>query len=109
MVRAAFRGMESLISNHLAGWSLARIVEEELIAVGIIDHQNPVAPRTLLDRNTFGLEFRTQRVQPGDPGLPRSDVLANNHPPLPNLPPPPPAQLHPPPPPPTLPHDPLPP
>jgi hypothetical protein len=34
-----------------------RIVEEELIAVEIIDHQKPVAPRTILDRNALGLEF----------------------------------------------------
>ena len=46
------------ISSNLAGRSLARIVEEELIAVGIIDHQEPVAPRTLLDRSALGLEFR---------------------------------------------------
>jgi hypothetical protein len=32
------------ISSNLAGCSLARIVEEELIAVEIIDHQKPVAP-----------------------------------------------------------------
>jgi hypothetical protein len=32
------------ISSNLAGRSLARIVEEELIAVEIIDHQKPVAP-----------------------------------------------------------------
>jgi acyl-CoA reductase-like NAD-dependent aldehyde dehydrogenase len=51
--------------------NLARIVEEELIAVGIIDHQEPVAPRTLLDRNALGLEFRAQRVQRGDRGLAR--------------------------------------
>src|SRR5215475_9616369 len=30
----------------LAGYSLVRIVEEKLIPVGIIDHQEPVAPRT---------------------------------------------------------------
>ena len=35
-------------AGNLAGRSLVRIVEEELIAVGIIDHQEPVAPRTLL-------------------------------------------------------------
>jgi hypothetical protein len=40
-------------SNNLAGCSLVRIWEEELIAVGIIDHQEPVAPRTLLDRNAL--------------------------------------------------------
>jgi hypothetical protein len=48
--------------NVLAGCSLARIVarivEEQLIAVGIVDHQELVAPRTLLDRNALGLEFR---------------------------------------------------
>jgi hypothetical protein len=37
-------GRLCFISSNLAGCSLARIVEEELIAVGIIDHQKPVAP-----------------------------------------------------------------
>ena len=37
-------GRLCLISSNLAGCSLARIVEEELIAVEIIDHQKPVAP-----------------------------------------------------------------
>ena len=64
-------GRLRFISSNLAGCSLARIVEEELIAVGIIDHQKPVAPRTLLDRNALGLEFRAQRVQRGDRGLVR--------------------------------------
>ncbi len=36
------------ISNNVAGCSLVRIVEEELIAVGIIDDQETVAPRTVL-------------------------------------------------------------
>jgi hypothetical protein len=49
-------------SYSLAGCSLVRIVEEELIAVGIIDHQKPVSPRTLLDGNALGFEFRAQRV-----------------------------------------------
>jgi hypothetical protein len=60
---------KSMDALHLAGRSLARIVEEELIAVGIVDHQEPVAPRTLFDPNTLGLEFRAQRVQRGDRGL----------------------------------------
>src|SRR6266699_1550694 len=74
-------------SLSLVGCSLARIVEEELIAVGIIDHQKPVAPRTLLDRNALGLEFRAQRVQRGDRGLARRrlDVQGNEHQPLANL------------------------
>src|SRR5215470_11921862 len=37
-------GRLRFISKSLAGCSLVRIVEEELIAVGIIDHQEPVAP-----------------------------------------------------------------
>src|SRR5215469_10819802 len=61
-------GRLRFISNNLAGWSLVRIVEEELIAVEIIDHQQPIAPRTLLDRNALGLECRAQRVQRGDCG-----------------------------------------
>jgi hypothetical protein len=76
-----------LISSNLAGRSLVRIVEEELIAVGIIDHQEPVAPGTLLDRNALGLEFGAQRVQRGDRGLARLwlDVQGNEHQPLANL------------------------
>src|ERR1039458_8637411 len=70
--------------NDLAGGSLGRVVEEELIAVGIIDHQEPVAPRTLLDRNALGLEFRAQRVQRGDLRL-RLEVQGNEHQPLANL------------------------
>src|ERR1035438_2311879 len=67
--------------------SLVGIVEEELIAVGIIDHQEPVAPPTLLDRNAFGLELRAQRVQRGDLGLARLrlDVQRNEDQPLANL------------------------
>src|ERR1700682_3890704 len=75
------------ISSNLAGCSLVRIVEEELIAVGIVDHQEPVAPRTLLDRNALGLEFRAQRVQRSDRALARRrlDVQGNEHQPLANL------------------------
>src|ERR1700730_17925697 len=75
------------VSTNLAGRSLVRIVEEELIAVGIIDHQEPVAPRTLLDRNAPGLEFRAERVQRGNRGLARRrlDVQGNEHQPLANL------------------------
>src|SRR5258706_10824481 len=93
--RASRRGEAGRLrffSSNLAGCSLARIVEEELIAVGIIDHQKPVAPRTLLDRNALGLEFAAQRVQRGDRGLarlplarPRLDVQGNEHQRLSNL------------------------
>ena len=48
-----------------------RIVEEELIAVRIIDHQQPVAPPTLLDRCAPALELCAQRVQRSDRGLVR--------------------------------------
>src|SRR6266404_50487 len=74
-------------SNSLAGCSLVRIVEEELIAVGIIDYQEPVSPRTLLDRNALGLEFRAQRIQRGDRSLSRCwlDVQGNEHQPPANL------------------------
>ena len=41
---AGAAGRLRFISNNLAGRSLVRIVEEELIAVRIIDHQEPVAP-----------------------------------------------------------------
>ena len=64
-MRPTLRGARRLrfTSNSLAGCSLVRIIEEELIAVGIIDYQEPVSPRTLLDRNALGFEFRAQRVQ----------------------------------------------
>jgi hypothetical protein len=55
-------GRLRFISSNLAGRSLARIVKEKLVAVGIVDNQKPVAPRTILDRNAFGLEFCAQRV-----------------------------------------------
>src|ERR1700745_1789175 len=75
------------ISSNLAGRSLARIVEEELIPVGIIDHQQPGAPGTVLDRNALGLEFRAQRVQRSDRGFARRwlDAEGNEHQPLANL------------------------
>src|SRR5947209_12876626 len=47
---------------------LFRVVKEELITVGVVDHQEPVAPPTLLDWNAFGLEFCAQRIQRGDQG-----------------------------------------
>src|SRR5258708_7863866 len=80
-------GRLCFISSNLAGCSLVRIVEEELIAVEIIDHQKPVAPRTLLDRNALGLEFCAQGVQRGDRGLARLrlGVQGNEHQPLANL------------------------
>src|SRR2546427_8900591 len=66
---------------------LVRIVEEELIAVGIIDYQEPVSRRTLLDRNALGFEFRAQRVERSDRTLPFRwlDVQGNDHQPLANL------------------------
>src|SRR5262249_15915808 len=46
--------------------SLARVVEEELIAVGISNDQKAVTPRTILDGNAFGFELRAQGIQGGD-------------------------------------------
>src|ERR1700685_790253 len=68
---AGAAGLLRFIANSLAGRILGRVVEEELIAVGIIDHQEAIAPRTFLDRNALGLEFRAQRVQSRDCGLAR--------------------------------------
>jgi hypothetical protein len=75
--------LKGIIVTALCSLS-GRIVEEELIAVGIVDHRDPVAPRTLLDRNAPGLEFRAQSVQRGDRGLARRrlDVEGNEHQPL---------------------------
>src|ERR1700722_20042023 len=66
---------------NLASRSLTRIIEEELIAVGVVDHQKAVAPRALLDRNPLFLKFRAQRVQRGDRGLAclRLAVQGNEH------------------------------
>src|SRR5438034_7192711 len=84
---AGAAGRLRFICKSLAGCSIARIVEEELIAVGIIDHQEPVTPRTLLDRNALGLEFRAQRIHRSNRSLSRLrlDVQRNEHQPLANL------------------------
>src|SRR6185437_4711900 len=67
-----------------ARWSLARIIEEELIAVGIIDHHKPIAPRSLPHRSAPGLEFRTQRIQCSHHRLP-FQVQRDEDQPLANL------------------------
>src|SRR5271163_4586211 len=64
-------GRLCFISSNLGGRSLARIVEEELIRVEIIDHEQSIAPRTLLDCNAPGLEFCAQRIQRGGRGCGR--------------------------------------
>jgi len=51
--------------------SFGRIVKEELIAVGIIDHQEPIAPRTLLHRHASGLKFPAQGIYCGGRGFAR--------------------------------------
>src|ERR1700750_2223341 len=77
------------ISAHrnLAGCSLIGIVEEELMAVGIIYHQEPISPRTFLYWNALGFEFCAQRVQRSDRALRRRwlNVQGNEHQPLTNL------------------------
>ena len=50
------------ISRTLAGRSLARVIEEELIAVGIIDDEEAVAPTTIFDLDASGLEFGAESV-----------------------------------------------
>src|SRR5271168_1115176 len=79
--------LDDYASSLIAGCSLVRVVEEELITVGIIDHQETVAPRTVLDRNALALEFRAQRVQCGDRSLVRRrlDVQGNEHQPVADL------------------------
>jgi hypothetical protein len=58
---------------HTVVWAVATtltnnkpslLVEEELITIGIIDHQEPVAPRTFFDRNALGLGAKTLFVRP---------------------------------------------
>ena len=76
-----------LLSNDFAAGRLGRIVEEELVAVGIVDHQKAVAPRAVLDRSALGLEFGAQCIQGGGRGLAgrRLDVQGNEHQPLANF------------------------
>src|ERR1700683_554073 len=78
---AVAAGRLRFIANSLARRSLGRVVQEKLIAVGIINHQEAVAPRTLLDRDALGLEFRAQHVQRGHSGLARLrlGVHGNKH------------------------------
>jgi len=49
------------LSAFRAGWTFLRIVEEELIAVGIGDHEKPVASPTLLDESTLGKRGRPEQ------------------------------------------------
>src|SRR5207249_5883233 len=60
---------------------LVRIGEEKLVAVEILDHQQPVAPAAVLDRNAAGFELGAQRVERRDRGLARLrlDVQGNEH------------------------------
>ncbi len=44
-------------ARDLIGCGLVGVVEEQLIAVEINDDEEPVAPRTLLDRNTLAHEL----------------------------------------------------
>ena len=80
-------GRLRFISKSLAGCSLVRIVEEELIAVGIIDHQKPVAPPAVLDRSALGFELSPQRIEGRDRGLVglRLDVQGDEHQPFADL------------------------
>src|SRR6204780_5553524 len=68
---AGAAGRLRFIANSLAGRSLGRGDEEELIALRIISHQKAVPPRTNLDRNALGLESRAQHVQRGCSALGR--------------------------------------
>jgi hypothetical protein len=43
-----------------------RVIEAKLIAVGIVDHEEPIAPRAVLHRNAVGFESCTERVECGD-------------------------------------------
>src|SRR5580658_1278691 len=83
------RGMTALrsVSSGLAWCGLVRIVEEELIAVRVVDHQEPITPRTFLDCNAFGLKFGAQVIQCGGCGFVcgRFDVQGNEYQPFANL------------------------
>src|SRR5687767_7368817 len=60
---------------------VVRIVEEELVAVEILDHQQPVAPVAVLDRNAAGLELGAQRIECRDRRFARLglDVQGNEY------------------------------
>jgi len=67
------------------GWcNLVRIIEEELIAIGIVDDQEPITPRTLLNRNAPSLKFHAKSIQRSDLRL-RFNIKRNEHQPLTNL------------------------
>jgi hypothetical protein len=44
-----------LVSSSVTRCAFARIVEEELIVVWIVDHQEPVPPPAIFDADAFGL------------------------------------------------------
>src|SRR5579884_738628 len=74
----------AVMSSSHAGSILVRIVEEELIAVGIVDYQETIAPRTFFDHNSPGLEFGAECIQCGDRAFAcrRLDIQGNEHQPL---------------------------
>src|SRR5579863_9496060 len=46
--------------------ALVGVVEEELIAVGIVDYEKPVAPLTVTDCDASGFEFCAEGIECGD-------------------------------------------
>jgi hypothetical protein len=60
---------------------LVRIVEEKLVAVEILDHDQPVAPVAVLNGNAAGFELGAQRVQRRNLGVVRLglNVQGNEH------------------------------
>lgn len=66
---------------------LVRIVEEKLVAVQILDDQQPITPLAILDRNAVGFELGAQRIERGDGDLVRLrlNVQGDEHQPLADL------------------------
>src|SRR5690349_13522979 len=75
------------VRSGSSGWGLVWVVEEELVAVEVVDDEEFIAPPALLDRNPLGHEFCAKRVQCCDCSLARLrlDVQGNEHQPLANL------------------------
>src|SRR5262249_7601676 len=82
--KLGFERLSILVVSTLA---IRRIIEEKLITIGIIDHKDPVAPRTVLDRNALGRKLRAQAIQRRGRGHRRLrlDVQGNEHQGLANL------------------------
>ncbi len=75
------RTRRCLIHRFTAAGQARSDSEEKLVAVEILDHQQPVGPVAILDRKAAGFELGAQCVERRDRGLVRLglDVQGNEH------------------------------